>query len=161
MPERFELGTLPYELLAGTTAAVDFLAGMTPLVHSIDQSGERARRARLRVSMSAIAGHEDRLRTRLEDGLRAIGDVTIWSRASRRTPTVLFSVSGHASADVYRRLAARGVNAPAGSFYAIEASRRLGLGDTGAVRAGIAPYTSDADVDRLLAGVADLVGRRA
>ena len=28
VPERFELGTLPYELLAGTTAAVDFLAGI-------------------------------------------------------------------------------------------------------------------------------------
>src|SRR6476620_6653847 len=28
VPERFELGTLPYELLAGTTAAVDFLAGL-------------------------------------------------------------------------------------------------------------------------------------
>ena len=26
IPERFELGTLPYELLAGTTAAVDFLS---------------------------------------------------------------------------------------------------------------------------------------
>ena len=31
VPERFELGTLPYELLAGTTAAVDFLAGLDPL----------------------------------------------------------------------------------------------------------------------------------
>ena len=30
VPERFELGTLPYELLAGTTAAVDFLAGLDP-----------------------------------------------------------------------------------------------------------------------------------
>ena len=30
VPERFELGTLPYELLAGTTAAVDFLAGLAP-----------------------------------------------------------------------------------------------------------------------------------
>ena len=28
VPERFELGTLPYELLAGTTAAVDFLADL-------------------------------------------------------------------------------------------------------------------------------------
>ncbi len=28
VPERFELGTLPYELLAGTAAAVDFLAGL-------------------------------------------------------------------------------------------------------------------------------------
>src|SRR3954452_16520976 len=30
VPERFELGTLPYELLAGTAAAVDFLAGLVP-----------------------------------------------------------------------------------------------------------------------------------
>ena len=28
VPERFELGTLPYELLAGTTAAVNYLAGL-------------------------------------------------------------------------------------------------------------------------------------
>src|SRR5918994_5610627 len=28
VPERFELGTLPYELLAGVTAAVDFIAGL-------------------------------------------------------------------------------------------------------------------------------------
>ena len=28
VPERFELGTLPYELMAGTTAAVDFLAAL-------------------------------------------------------------------------------------------------------------------------------------
>src|SRR3954449_5523044 len=30
VPERFELGTLPYELLAGTTAAIDFLASLGP-----------------------------------------------------------------------------------------------------------------------------------
>src|SRR5260370_29125163 len=29
VPERFELGTLPYELMAGTTAAAHFLPGMT------------------------------------------------------------------------------------------------------------------------------------
>ncbi len=28
VPERFELGTLPYELMAGTTAAIDVLAGL-------------------------------------------------------------------------------------------------------------------------------------
>ncbi len=30
MPERFELGTLPYEIMAGVTAAVDFIAGLGP-----------------------------------------------------------------------------------------------------------------------------------
>ena len=50
-------------------------------------------------------------------------------------------------------LAERGVNAPAGTFYAYEASRHLGLGDTGGLRIGLAPYTDDDDVDRLLAGL--------
>ena len=57
------------------------------------------------------------------------------------------------SADLYRFLAARGVNAPAGSFYALEASRWLGLGDNGAVRAGLAPYSTADDTDRLVEGV--------
>ena len=52
-----------------------------------------------------------------------------------------------------RFLAERGVNAPAGSFYAIEASRHLGLGDTGGLRVGLAPYNHDEDVDRLLTGL--------
>jgi selenocysteine lyase/cysteine desulfurase len=55
-----------------------------------------------------------------------------------------------------RLLAGHGVNAPAGSFYAVEASRRLGLGDAGAVRLGIAPYNDQADVDRAVAGIAEL-----
>ena len=54
----------------------------------------------------------------------------------------------------------RGVNAPAGSFYAIEASRHLGLGDTGGLRAGLAPYTDTEDVDRLVTGLAEFLRPR-
>lgn len=36
--------------------------------------------------------------------------------------------------------------APAGSFSALECSRALGLGESGSVRVGLAPYTDD-DVD--------------
>jgi cysteine desulfurase family protein (TIGR01976 family) len=150
VPERFELGTLPYELLAGTTAAVDFLAGI-----AAPAGGDR--RTRLLASMGAVAAHEDRLRARIEEGLAELAGVTVYSRAARRTPTLLFSVAGAASPDVYAFLAERGVNAPAGSFYALEASRRLGLGDTGALRVGLAPYVDDADVDRLLGALAAFV----
>jgi selenocysteine lyase/cysteine desulfurase len=69
---------------------------------------------------------------------------------------VLFSVEGVAPKAVYEHLARHGVNAPAATFYAIECSRHLGLGDTGAVRAGIAPYTTAAEVDRLISAVAAL-----
>ncbi len=148
VPERFELGTLPYELLAGTTAAVDFLAGLVP--------GGGGRVKRLRESMAAVDRHEAAMLDRLEAGLDAIDGLTRYGRPARRTPLVLFTVRGHRPAEVYRRLAASKVNAPAGSFYAVECARWLGLGDEGAVRAGIAPYTNAADIDRLIEAVADL-----
>ena len=147
VPERFELGTLPYELMAGTTAAVDFLAGMA--------GDGGSRRERLVASMAAVEAHEDRLRDRVEEGLRELPGATLWSRAKHRTPTLLVSFDGRDAADAHRFLAERGVNAPAGSFYALEASRHLGLGDTGGLRIGLAPYSDDEDVDRLLAGLRD------
>ena len=143
VPERFELGTLPYELLAGVTAAVDFLAGL-------DTSAAGARRDRLVASFAALEKHEGALTDRLLAGLAEMPAVTVHGNPSRRTPTVPFSIAGMAGYDAHRALAAHGVNAPAGTFYAIEASRWFGLGDTGAVRAGVAPYTNDDDVDRLL-----------
>ena len=106
--------------------------------------------------MRAAEAYEDRLFARLLGGLTSVPGVRVYGAPARRTPTVLFSVEGVGSPQVYEALAARGVNAPASSFYALEASRRLGLGDGGAVRAGLAPYTSDEDVDRLLDGVADI-----
>ena len=69
-------------------------------------------------------------------------------------------MAGAPSPEVHRFLAERGVNASAGSFYALEASRWLGLGDTGAVRVGLAPYVDDGDVDRLLDGLSAYVAAR-
>ena len=149
VPERFECGTLPYELLAGTTAAVVFLAGL-------GGTGEN-RRERLLSSLMLLEIYEDALRAELESRLAAIDGITLYGHAQRRTPTLLFSLAGHDSRAVAAHLAEAGVNAPAGSFYALEASRHLGLGDTGAVRAGLAPYTNQSDVDRLVEGVTQLV----
>ena len=148
VPERFELGTLPYELLAGTTAAIDYIGGLA--------SDASDRRARIQASMRAVEEHEERLIGRLLEGLRGIDGVRRYGRPQRHTPTVFFSVEGVDGRAVYEHLASIGVNAPASNFYAIEASRWLGLGDGGAVRAGLAPYTSEDDVDRLLAGVAEV-----
>jgi len=142
VPERFELGTVPYEILAGITAAIDFLAALDP-------SAQGSRRQRLVTSFESLEKHEDSLRARLETGLAAL-DAIVYSRAAHRAPTLLFDLPGFPSQDVQHLLAREGVNAPAGSFYALEASRFLGLGDDGAIRAGVAPYNDDRDVDRLL-----------
>ncbi len=150
VPERFELGTLPYEMLAGVTAAVDFFAGLVP--------PDQPRRARLVAAMTALERHEAEVFDRLVAGLRGIPTVTLHGNPVHRTPTVLFSVAGLTPQQVYDQLGERGVNAPASHFYALEASRVLGLGDRGAVRAGVAPYTDDADVERLLSAVGDIAG---
>jgi len=149
VPERFELGTLPYELLAGTTAAVDFLAAIG--------DGPGSRRERLLVSMAALEAYEDGLRARIEAGIGQLPGITVYSRAAHRTPTLLLGMGGREQ-EAYTFLAQRGVNAPAGSFYALEASRRLGLGDTGALRVGLAPYVDDTDVDRLLDALTAFAG---
>jgi cysteine desulfurase family protein (TIGR01976 family) len=152
VPERFELGTLPYELLAGTTAAIDFLADLAP--------AGGTRRERLIAAMTMLEAYEDDLREHLEAGLTALPGVRLWSRAGHRTPTLLLTFDGRDAADAYRLLAERGVNAPACSFYAIETSRWLGLGDAGGLRAGLAPYSDRDDVERLLTGLREFLAIR-
>jgi selenocysteine lyase/cysteine desulfurase len=110
--------------------------------------------------MSALEAYEDELREHLEKELSALPGVRLWSRAAHRTPTLLLTFDDRDAADAYRFLAERGVNAPAGSFYAIEASRWLGLGDIGGLRVGLAPYTDRDDVDRLLAGLTEWLAVR-
>lgn len=149
VPERFEFGTLPYELLAGVAAAVDYLArlGGSP-------SPGTSRRDSLVDAFGRLEAYEDELLGRLEAGIRELPGVIVHSRARHRTPTLLLTIEGRDTDDAYEFLAARGVDAPSSNFYALEASRRLGLGDAGGLRVGLAPYTSDDDVDRLLAGLA-------
>ncbi|SFR68241.1 cysteine desulfurase family protein, VC1184 subfamily [Agromyces sp. CF514] len=168
VPERFEFGTLPYELLAGVTAAVDVLAGLATSgsdgVGGDDHGATDAaasRRARLQASYAALHEHESGLLARLEAALGGLPGVTVHSRAARRTPTLLLTFAGHEASAVSERLAAAKVLAPSSNFYALEASRRLGLGDEGGLRVGLAPYTDDADIDRLIAGLSAALGSPA
>jgi cysteine desulfurase family protein (TIGR01976 family) len=148
VPERFELGTLPYEIMAGATAAVDFIARIGPAAGS--------RRDRLVAANRLIDEHEVALRGRVEAGLGELG-VELHSRAAKRTPTLFFTLPGRDAADASRFLAERDVLAPAGSFYAYEPFHALGLPvDTG-MRVGLAAYSSDDGVDRLLEGLAEFL----
>ena len=155
VPERFELGTLPYETLAGVTAAVDFIAGLSELASGVPSRPSVSRRERLRVSARALETHEEALRERLDAGLAALPGATLYSRAAQRTPTTLVGFAHRSAEAAAVFLAERGILAPAGSFYALEASRQLGLGDAGALRIGLAPYNTAAEIDTLLAAIDD------
>lgn len=154
VPLRFELGTLPYEMLAGFTASVEYLASLASV-----QTGSM--RERLLAAMREIELHEASILSRLEAGLKEMPHVTRYSRAQRRTSTTLISIAGYSDAEVVEGLLQRGVVVQAGNFYAQRATAGLGLGEQGAVRIGLAPYNTEAEIDRLLTALAEVAPPRA
>jgi cysteine desulfurase family protein (TIGR01976 family) len=151
VPWRFERGTLPFADLAGVTAAVDHLAGLGDL-----GAAGATRRERILASMAAVEAHEAALFARLLDGIAKLGDVTVYGKAARRAPTAFFNVGAVDPEAVAEHLSSRDVNVWHGDNYAYELCQVLGLQSEGAVRAGIVHYNNDSDVDRLLAGVAEM-----
>lgn len=149
VPERFEYGTLPYELMAGCTATIDYLANLVT-------SSLPSRREKIVYSMKELEKYEEHLFNIMEREIQSLPGVTTYGHAPVRTPTIYFNIAGFDGVDIYKHLSALKVNAPAGNFYALEVSRALGLGDTGAVRAGLAPYSTIEDVTRLVDGLRQL-----
>jgi cysteine desulfurase family protein (TIGR01976 family) len=159
VPWRFERGTLPFADLAGTTAAVEHLAGLAPgaMAAGPGASGAPAsRRERVLASMAAVEAYESALFARLLAGLAKLDRVTLYGKAAHRAPTAFFSVVGLAPRAVAEHLAARGVNVWDGDNYAYELCTVLGLEPDGAVRAGLVHYNDASDVDRFLQGIAEL-----
>ena len=150
VPERFEQGTSPFADFAGVVAAVDHLA-------SLDPAATGTRRRRVLASMAAAEAYELELFGVLLDGLEAMGHVTSYGKAARRTATAYFTVAGMDPRQVAEHLAARRVNVWNGHNYAWELTGALAIRDAGsAVRAGLVHYNDRDEVDRLLEGVAEL-----
>jgi selenocysteine lyase/cysteine desulfurase len=73
-----------------------------------------------------------------------------------RTQTVSFAVEARTSDEVAEALARRAVFASSGDFYALTVVRRLGREKDGVVRAGCACYTTEEEIERLVAGVREI-----
>jgi cysteine desulfurase family protein (TIGR01976 family) len=135
VPDRFELGTLPFESLAGVRAAADYLCGL---------------------DWDAVRAHEDALLATALEGLRGMDHVVVYGDAPHRAPTLMFNVEGRRSLEVARHLAGQDIAVWDGNYYAWELERHLELAPHGAVRAGFVHYNDASDAERLLAAVADL-----
>jgi selenocysteine lyase/cysteine desulfurase len=100
-----------------------------------------------------VAAGEAALLARLEDGLRAMPEVTVHAplETAGRAPTTIFNVDGVEPSAVAQALADRSIAVWSGDNYASELIDALGLrARGGAVRAGIVRHTTDADIDALL-----------
>src|SRR5947208_335183 len=126
---RFETGTLPHELLAGFVAAVEYIES---------------------IGWDAIQAHERTLGDRFLAGLPE--NVTLYGLPTMegRVATFAFNVDGVGTRDAAARLGDAGYAVWQGNYYAVEVMNRLGLGDDGAVRAGIVHYNTADEVDGLL-----------
>ena len=146
-PERLETGTLDHEGIVGVRAAVDFLA-------SLAGDGQGRRERLLRVSAELHARGEV-LFSRLWAGLGEIAGVTRYGLppGSARTPTLAFTLARCDARTVATALAEEGLFLSHGHFHALTVARVLGHEEAGLVRAGCAAYTTEDEVDRLIAAV--------
>lgn len=136
VPDRFELGTLPFESLAGVAAAARYVESL---------------------GWDAVRAHEEALLRRALNGLAAIDGVILYGSAANRTSTLMFNVAGHTSLEVAQHCAGHDIAVWDGNYYAHELEAHLGLAPEGAVRAGFVHYNDESDVDRLVAAVTELV----
>lgn len=149
-PGSWERGTAAFELLAGVTAAVDYLASLGA---GLD------RRQRLVSGIGSASSHTDALATQFVNGLAGLDHVTMFGPrpGQPRTPTFAIEVDGWSPGDVAAALGEQGIFVWAGHYYALEALRRLGrLESGGLTRVGFLHYNTSEEVDRLLAALAAL-----
>ena len=139
-PGRFELGTPQYESLAGLVAAAEFV---------------------LAEGQASLSDREAAVFSGLLDGLLALDRVRVLGPhdMADRVPTLAFLVEGHTPGSVARALAEERIAVWDGHYYAVELMEAFGLGEHGAVRAGVVAYIDRDDVDRILDSVARLAGR--
>jgi cysteine desulfurase family protein (TIGR01976 family) len=157
LPDRWMTGTQNFAAIAGTGAAVEYLAGIG---RSLGASG--GRRACLVRAFAAIEEYERSAGARLLEALAAVKGVHIYGitdpkRSHERVPTVSFTVAGRTPGAVARHLAQRSVFAWHGNYYALPLTEALGVEPDGMVRVGLLHYNTAADVDRLVVALEQLV----
>jgi len=153
LPHRWMPGTPSFEAMAGTAAAIRYIASLSGVI------GAEGRDA-LVAAYRNIAGHEQALCRRLLAGLADL-PVTVYGlsdpdRVTDRAPTVAFTHARRSPAEVAAYLGERGVCVWHGNYYALELSTALGREPDGMVRVGLLHYNTDGEIDRLLSLLAEL-----
>ncbi|MFO7461667.1 MAG: cysteine desulfurase-like protein [Desulfatiglandales bacterium] len=150
-PHKFETGTQNHEGIAGTLAAVEYLAALSGSTHA-----HETRRERLTAAMKRVEAYERTLVSRLISGLEQVKGLHIYgitasSRIEQRVPTVAFRLNGFSPRQVAEHLGKKGIFVWDGNYYALAVTERLGVEDMGGmVRVGLVHYNTNDEVDRLI-----------
>ena len=149
IPENAETGTQNQEGIVGAAAAIEFLASL---------GSKQTRRENLQSVFAEKHARNMRLFAGLWEGLSSLRGVRLYGPPPNapRTPTLAFTIAGRTSTEAARALAKKGLFLSHGDFYAWTVVQRFGLAPEGFIRAGCACYTTEEEIERLVAGVADL-----
>jgi cysteine desulfurase family protein (TIGR01976 family) len=149
-PGRWMTGTPSFEAIAGTHAAVDYLA-------SLGTGADR--RAALATGYAAIRAHETALAAQFLDGLTRLPAWRVWgiaepARIGERVSTFGLTHRARPAAEVAAEFGARGLFVWSGHFYAQGLVERLGLAPAGLLRIGFLHYNTAEEVARTLDALA-------
>jgi cysteine desulfurase family protein (TIGR01976 family) len=151
IPDKLETGTQNHEGIAGVRGALEFIA-------SLGEGGSP--REKFLDAMRTVEEHETRLADRFREALREIPGVTLYAAPDtvRKTPTVAFRLEGRAPLEVCQHAADHGFFIAAGDFYASTVAERLRIKERGGfVRAGLAPYNTEEEVEGFVGVLRGLV----
>ncbi len=151
LPGKWMTGTQNHEGIAGTRAAVDYLAsiGQQLSPHAV------TRREMLHAAYQAIAQHERTLSDQLLDGLLANKALKIYgivnpAKRDQRLATVSLTHATLSPEQVARQLGQQGFFVWHGNYYALNLTEQLGLEPDGMIRIGLVHYNTAQEVTRLL-----------
>lgn len=157
LPGKWETGTKNHEGMAGTAAAIDYIASLGATYGRAP--AHASRREKLAAAWEVIGAYEYQLMDRLLTGLKAIPRVRIYGIADRmdwdkRLATVSIRKEGLTPEALALKLAEENIFVWNGNFYAVSISERLGVEESGGlVRIGLVHYNTLEEVDRCLTAI--------
>lgn len=161
VPNRWEMGTLNHECIAGITACVEYLADLGRHVNSKSTN----RRSALLSAFQTIQAYERTLAERMLRGLLAIPGlkaygITDLQKLANRTPTFAVRVDGHTPLELATKLGDRGFFTWDGNYYALNLTERLDVEKSGGfLRIGLVHYNTAEEVDGVVAALQAITQR--
>jgi cysteine desulfurase family protein (TIGR01976 family) len=149
-PYKIEVGTFPYENVAGMNAAVKYLESIGRRVAPCEG---QSRRASIAAAMRAIRDYERLLSREMILALKRQG-ATIYgisdeNAVEKRVPTICFTLEGITPQDFATLMGRAGVGLRDGHLFAPRLMKRLGLSmETGAIRVSLVHYNTIEEIHR-------------
>ena len=153
IPDKLETGTQNHEGISGVKGALDFISSL---------GDGRSLRERLVTGMRAIEEYEADLAAKFRAALREIPGVKLYAAPDdvRKTPTIAFRIEGCTPGEFCEHMAQVGFFVANGDFYASTLAEKLGIRDKGGwIRAGLAPYNSEEEVEGFIESLKGFVER--